>query len=142
MIKQQTFNDDLERFKKWKLGQVRYDTEFGITFAPAKDGSIDLKKIEEEEFISRKIITKVMKERRSRKEPFNAGDAQMSFLDGLAKDDEVSDYQRRIVSGQIFSDGLISPRGGIDTSRTSKSKGGANTDRFSNSKRVDQENME
>ncbi len=74
------------------MSQVRYDTEFGITFAPAKDGSIDLKKIEEEEVISRKIISKIMKERRSQRAPFNAEDAQLSFLDGLAKDDEVSDY--------------------------------------------------
>jgi hypothetical protein len=45
----------------------------------------------------------------------------------------VSDYQRRLTSGNlILSDGIISPRGGIDTSRTSKSKGGnggATTDR-------------
>lgn len=71
-----------------------------------------------------------MKERRSQRVAFNAEDAQHSFLDGLAKDDEVSDYQRRITSGNlILSDGIISPRGGIDTSRTSKSKGGALTDR-------------
>ena len=132
-MKQQTFLDDLDRYKKWKLSQVRYDTEFGIVHAPAKDGSLDLKKIEEEESIARKIITKIMRERRNQRAPFNAQDAQLSFLDGLAKDDEVSDYQRRLTSGNlILSDGIISPRGGIDTSRTSKSKGGnggATTDR-------------
>jgi hypothetical protein len=40
--------------------------------APAKDGSIDLKKIEEEEQISRKIITKIMRERRNQRASFNA----------------------------------------------------------------------
>lgn len=67
MIKQQTFNDDLDRFKKWRLSQTRYDTEFGIVHAPAKDGSIDLKKIEDEEIISRKIISKILKERKNQK---------------------------------------------------------------------------
>jgi hypothetical protein len=71
-IKQQTFLDDLDRFKKWKISQVRYDTEFGIVHAPTKDGSIDLKKIEEEEQISRKIITKIMRERRNQRVSFNA----------------------------------------------------------------------
>jgi hypothetical protein len=33
-----------------------------------------------------------MKERRNQRASFNAQDAQLSFLDGLAKDDEVSDY--------------------------------------------------
>jgi hypothetical protein len=33
--------------------------------APAKDGSIDLKKIEEDEQVARKIITKILKERKN-----------------------------------------------------------------------------
>jgi hypothetical protein len=67
--------EDLERYKKWKISQVRYETEFGITHAPAKDGSIDLKKIEEDEQIARKIISKIMRERRNQRAPFNAQDA-------------------------------------------------------------------
>ena len=66
MIKQQAFADDLERYKKWKLSQTRYETEFGIVPLPAKDGSLDLKKIEEDEQIARKILTKILKERRPR----------------------------------------------------------------------------
>jgi hypothetical protein len=60
----------------------------------------------------------------------------------LAKDDEVSDYQRRLTSGNlILSDGIISPRGGIDTSRTSKSKAnGGTTDRnFTQRQRLEHE---
>ena len=44
---------------------MRYETEFGVTFAPAKDGSLDTKRIEEDERVARKIITRILKERRS-----------------------------------------------------------------------------
>ena len=111
--------------------------------APAKDGSIDLKKIEEEEQISRKIITKIMRERRNQRASFNAQDAQLSFLDGLAKDEEVSDYQRRQTSGHlILSDGIISPRGGIDTSRTSKSNKATSDRNYTQRQRQEHENNE
>lgn len=49
LMKQQVFNDDLDRCRKWRLSQVRYESEFGVTHAPAKDGSLDVKKIEEDE---------------------------------------------------------------------------------------------
>ena len=52
---------------------MRYDTEFGIVHVPAtKDGVVDWKKIEEEEKVSRKIITRIMKERKNKREPFDA----------------------------------------------------------------------
>lgn len=58
----------------------------------------------------------------------------------------MSDYQRRLTSGQlILSDGIISPRGGgIDTSRTTKSKGnGGTTDRnFTQRQRIEHEQMD
>lgn len=72
MIKQIAFNDDLERYKKWKMSQVRYETEFGIQHAPNKDGSIDTKKIEEEEVLSRKILLRILRERKNKREPFDA----------------------------------------------------------------------
>ena len=96
MIKQQAFHDDLDRYKKWKLSQVRYDVEFGITHAPAKDGSLDIKKIEEDEAISRKILTRIYKERKNKRVEFNPDQLQMQFLKGLNVDEEASDYQRRI----------------------------------------------
>lgn len=99
VMKQQTFTDDLERYKKWRLSQTRYETEFGIVHVPAKDGSIDLKKIEEEEQIARKIITKILKERKNQRQPFDAAEKQLDFLHNLTNDEDASDYQRRNSAG-------------------------------------------
>lgn len=35
--KQEAFLHDFRRYNEWKLSQVRYDTEFGITHQAAKD---------------------------------------------------------------------------------------------------------
>lgn len=126
VMKQQTFNDDLERFKKWKLSQTRYEAEFGIVHVPAKDGSIDLKKIEEDEQVARKIITKILKERKNQRQPFDAAEKQLDFLHNLTNDEEASEYQRKNSAGQLMlSDGMISPRNnlnGMESSRSAKSK--------------------
>lgn len=82
-IKQVAFHDDLDRYKKWKLSQVRYDTEFGITHAPAKDGTLDVKKIEEDEAIAKKIIGKIMKERKTKRPEFKPSDLHLEYLRGL-----------------------------------------------------------
>jgi hypothetical protein len=65
------FHDDLDRYKKWKMSMTRYETEFGITHAPAKDGTIDTKKIEEEWTVGKKIITRILKERKNKRAPFD-----------------------------------------------------------------------
>jgi len=71
MIKQMAFHDDLDRYKKWKMSQVRYENEFGVVHAPAKDGTLDIKKIEEDEAVAKKIITRILKERKNKRAPFN-----------------------------------------------------------------------
>ena len=94
--------------------------------APAKDGSIDLKKIEEEEAIARKIITKILKERKNQRQPFDAAEKQLDFLHNLTNDEEASDYKRKNSAGQfMLSEGMISPRNnhlgnGIDSNRSIK----------------------
>ena len=111
-IKQVAFHDDLDRFKKWRMSQVRYDTEFGVTFAPAKDGTLDIKKIEEDEAVAKKIITKILKERKNKRPVFNATDLQMEYLQGLNHDGEVSDYYHRVSTGLQMSEHQFSPRNG------------------------------
>lgn len=64
------FHDDLDRYRKWKMSQVRYESEFGITHAPAKDGTLDTKKIEEDEAVAKKIIARILKERKNKRAPF------------------------------------------------------------------------
>jgi hypothetical protein len=47
---QTAFANDYERFVKWKMEQVRYETEFGIIHVPTtKDAKIDWEQIEDEE---------------------------------------------------------------------------------------------
>jgi len=134
-MKQQTFVDDLERYKKWKLSQTRYEAEFGIVHVPAKDGSIDLKKIEEDEQVARKIITKILKERKNQRQPFDAAEKQLDFLHNLTNDENASDYQRKNSAGQLMlSDGMISPRNallgnGMESNRSLKNKAVVTTDK-------------
>jgi hypothetical protein len=64
------FHDDLDRWRKWKASQTRYDSEFGITHLPPKDGSLDMKKIEEEEAVAKKINSKILRERKNKRPPF------------------------------------------------------------------------
>lgn len=66
---------------------------------PAKDGSIDLKKIEEDEQVARKIITKILKERKNQRQPFEAAEKQLDFLHNLTNDEEASEYQRKNSAG-------------------------------------------
>jgi hypothetical protein len=82
-IKQVAFHDDLDRYKKWRLSQTRYDTEFGITHAPAKDGTLDIKKIEEDEAIAKKIIAKILKERKTLRPEFKPDNLNLEYLRGL-----------------------------------------------------------
>ena len=82
-IKQVAFHDDLDRHRKWRLSQVRYDSEFGVTHAPAKDGTLDLKKIEEEEAVARKIIGKILKERKTKRPEFKPSDLHLEYLRAL-----------------------------------------------------------
>ena len=49
-FKQDAFYDDFNRYRQWKMSQVRYETEFGIVHVPAKDHVLDFKKIEDEEY--------------------------------------------------------------------------------------------
>ena len=86
------------------MSQVRYDTEFGVTFAPAKDGTLDIKKIEEDEAVAKKIITKILKERKNKRPVFNATYLQMEYLQGLNHDGEVSDYYHRVSTGLQMSE--------------------------------------
>jgi hypothetical protein len=71
VIKQMAFHDDLDRYKKWKMSQVRYESEFSITHAPAKDGTLDTKKIEDDEAVAKKIITRILKLRRDKQAKFD-----------------------------------------------------------------------
>jgi hypothetical protein len=41
-MKQDSFMEDYMRFNEWKLSQLRYNSEFGITHVAPKDGSIDI----------------------------------------------------------------------------------------------------
>lgn len=72
-LKQNAFIEDFNRFQEWKQQQLRYETEFGIVHIPPKDGSLDLDEIEDNEFYSKRICLKILKERALMKPVFDRG---------------------------------------------------------------------
>jgi len=84
-FKQEAFYDDFDRYKQWKMSQVRYDSEFGIVWIPVKDQVIDYKKIENDEYFSRRIITRILKERRNQRPKFDPDHFKRDFMKSLDK---------------------------------------------------------
>lgn len=90
--KQEAFYDDFNRYRQWKMSQVRYDTEFGIVHVPAKDQVLDYKKIEDDEYFARRIITKIMKERRKGRQPFDPDFFKRKFINDAFNSNEVVEF--------------------------------------------------
>lgn len=62
------------------MSQVRYDSEFGITHVPAKDQVLDMHKIEDEEYFAKRIITRILKERRNKRVKFDSDHFKREFI--------------------------------------------------------------
>lgn len=62
---------------------------------PAKDQVLDYKKIEDEEYYSKRIIIKIMKERRNKRPKFDADVLKRDFIKGSGNDEEVIEYYKR-----------------------------------------------
>ena len=116
-FKQEAFYDDLERFKKWKISQVRYDTEFGIIHVPAKDQQIDLKKINEEEFFAKRITLKILKERRNMRKRFNPLEFKDQYVNEFQNNQEINEYHRRVTLNLDKPSAKESARGGAISKR-------------------------
>jgi hypothetical protein len=99
------------------MSQMRYDTEFGIVHVPPKDQQLDYKRIEEDEFFAKRIITKILKERRNKRKVFNPEEFKSSFVGSLSKNEEVSEYQRRMTNekDQVEWNTLTSRTMGVDS---------------------------
>ncbi len=95
-FKQEAFYEDLHRFKKWRMQQVRYDSEFGIVHVPTKDYTPDYDLIEDDERVAKKIITKIYKERRAPREQFKPEEFKKQYIRELEQLDEMNDYHRRM----------------------------------------------
>lgn len=77
------------------MSQVRYESEFGITHIPAKDQVLDFAKIEDEEFVSKRILTKILKERRNKRPKFDSDRFKKEFLAQSNQDEEINDFYKR-----------------------------------------------
>ena len=76
---------------------------------------LDYKKIEDEEYMAKRIIAKIMRERRNKRKDFKAEDLKQDFAQNLSTNEEVSEYQRRItVSGVDDSQRKILDNTGAD----------------------------
>ena len=86
------------RFNEWKTSQVRYDSEFGITHVPPKDGSLDLDEIEDNEFYAKRINLKIYNERAQLKVPFSRGAFKLNFCKAYNTDDEIVGFRKRMTT--------------------------------------------
>lgn len=79
-LKQNAFLEDYQRFKEWKMSQLRYDTEFGIVHLAPKEGSIDMDEIEDNEFYAKRINFKIYTQRALQKKPFDPQVLKNNFV--------------------------------------------------------------
>ena len=98
-FKQDAFYDDFNRYRLWKMSQVRYETEFGIVHVPAKDQVLDFRKIEDDEYQAKRIITKILKERRAGRKAFVPDEFKKDFLSSTQNNQEVAEFQKRLSMG-------------------------------------------
>jgi len=86
------------RFNDWKTGQVRYDSEFGITHVAPKDGSLDLDEIEDNEFYAKRINLKIYNERAQLKVPFSRGNFKKNFCKAYNTDEDIVGFRKRMTT--------------------------------------------
>lgn len=97
-LKQGAFIEDYNRFTEWKMSQVRYDSEFGITHVAPKDGTLDLEEIEDNEFYARRINLKIYNERAELKEPFSRSIFKEHFEKAYNKDEDIVGFRKRMTT--------------------------------------------
>jgi len=103
-MKQDSFMEDYMRFNEWKVSQVRYNSEFGITHVAPKDGSIDIEQFKEDieldEFYAKRIILKICNERALLKEPFGRGVFKENFARAFNTSDDIVGFRRKMTTVQ------------------------------------------
>lgn len=97
-IKQSSFLEDFNRFTEWKMGQVRYDSEFGITHVAPKDGAIDMDEIEDQEYHAKRINLKIFNERALLKEPFKRSVFKTHFENAYNLDEDIVGFRKRMTT--------------------------------------------
>ena len=64
MMAQEIFLRDYQNYLQWKMGQLRYDTEFALVHLPvSKDQPVNWEQIADEEYANKKINTRILKHR-------------------------------------------------------------------------------
>lgn len=75
---------------------MRYDNEFGINFPPTKENpNPNLKAIEDEEFVAKRINMKIYKERSNTRKVFKPEEFKRAFIQEINKNEEITEYFRR-----------------------------------------------
>lgn len=97
-LKQSAFLEDYNRFTEWKMSQVRYDSEFGITHVAPKDGSLDLDEIEDAEFYAKRINLKIYNERALLKEAFKRSVFKDNFEKAYNQDEDIVGFRKRMTT--------------------------------------------
>lgn len=97
-MKQCSFLEDFNRFTEWKMGQVRYDTEFGIFHVAPKDGALDMEEIEDSEYFAKRINLRIYNERALLKKPFDRSTFKNNFQKAYNVDDDIVGFRKRMTT--------------------------------------------
>lgn len=91
---QQAFANDYQRFNEWRMGNVRYETEFGIVHVPlSKDAKVDWEQIEDEEQFNKRIGIKILKSRANPRPKFEPLDFKACAMRELENNPSVKDFR-------------------------------------------------
>ena len=72
-LAQEIFLKDYQNYLQWKMGQLRYDTEFAIVHLPvSKDQPVNWVAIADEEYANKKICSRILKHRAQPNQAFTA----------------------------------------------------------------------
>lgn len=80
------------------MGQVRYDSEFGITHVAPKDGALDMDEIEDTEFYAKRINLKIYNERALLKEPFKRSVFKENFAKVYNQDEDIVGFRKKMTT--------------------------------------------
>lgn len=91
---QQAFANDFQRYTDWWIGNVRYETEFGLVhLPPSKDQKVDWEKIEDEEQFNKRVGIKILKQRANPRVRFDPQEFRAVAMKDINSNNSVKEFR-------------------------------------------------
>ena len=91
---QQAFANDFQRYTDWWIGNVRYETEFGLVhLPPSKDQKVDWEKIEDEEQFNKRVGIKILKQRANPRVRFDPHEFRAVAMKDIDSNNSVKEFR-------------------------------------------------